>query len=62
MSQHKFGTKFCILELFAAEIQVILFINPYNFFCNLSLISHVFMNIHEYTNETICISDSPEKV
>ena len=54
MSQHKFGNKFCILELFAAEIQVILFVCPF--------ISHVFMNTHEYTNESICISDSPEKV
>ena len=58
MSQHKFGTKFCILELFAAEIQVILFVWPLIF---LQFISN-FSCFHEYINETICISDSPENV
>ena len=52
MPQHKFCTKFCILEQFGAEIEVILFVYPFNF----SAIFHAFINIHDYTNKTIFIS------
>ena len=32
--------------------------NPLTFFCDFSLISKVFINIHEYENLIICISDN----
>ena len=32
------------------------------FFCDFSFISNVFINIHEYSNEIICISDNPQNV
>ena len=32
------------------------------FFCDFSFISNIFINIHEYLNEKICISDSPVNV
>ena len=47
MSKHRFGTKFDTLGCIAAEILVILNIHAL-IFVNLSPISKVSINIHEY--------------
>ena len=36
--------------------------NTPRFFCDFSFTSNVFINIHNYSNEIICISDSPVNV
>ena len=56
MSQLLFGNKFGSLEKLAAYIQVILYTPSLFFFYHFSLISHVFINIPDYSNKIICIS------
>ena len=51
MSKHCFGTKLDTLGHIAAEVLVILYVHL--FFKILSLISKVFIYIHEYENKTI---------
>ena len=57
MSKHRLCTKFDTLGRIAAEILVIFLHTPLNFSEILSLISKVFINIHEYGYWIICISN-----
>ena len=49
MFQLLFGNKFGSLEKLAADIKVMLYI-PSLFFQPFSLISHAFINFHDYSN------------
>ena len=55
MSRYELNTMFATLRQIAAEILVDFFRYTASFFSNFYLNSYVFINIHEYVNETLCI-------
>ena len=57
MSRYKLNTMFATLGQIAAEILVVFFRYTALFFGDFYLNSNVFINIHEYVNETFCISN-----
>ena len=56
MSEHHCDIKFCTLGQLSSEIRVILQVYPLDSFRNISLISNVFIKIHEYSNKFVFIS------
>ena len=54
MSQLLFGTNFDCLELLAADIQVMLYVQPHIFY-HFSLISNVFINIYDCALDNLYI-------
>ena len=55
MSKHLIGTRFDTLEHMVGEIFVILYVHPLIFLRFFSIITKLFINIHEYANEIILI-------
>ena len=56
MSEHYFDIKFCTPGQLSIQIRVILQVYPLDIFVNISLISNVFIEIHEYSNQFVFIS------
>ena len=55
MSKHCIGTRFNTLEHMVGEPLVILYVHPLIFLRFFSLITKVFINLHDYANEIIFI-------